>query len=145
MKRSFQIAQEISNLLPVFLRHMYPYIFGKMEIPPSQVLAITIVHEKKICHLSELSREMQISAPTITGIIDRLEKTGYVKRLLDKNDRRAVNIILTKRGIGVVRRFRLNIMNRWETILTKVPTQDQESLIGLMKKITKGFINGSIP
>ena len=144
MKRSHQIAKEISENLPTFLRHTYPYIFGAMEIPPSQVLAVSTIQEKGRCSLSELSKAMHISAPTISGIIDRLEESGYVKRIPDENDRRVTNIELTSKGEKVVQKFRQNIMNRWKTILERIPSVDQENLIQSFKKVTKGLVDGTI-
>jgi DNA-binding MarR family transcriptional regulator len=48
--------------------------------------------------MSQLSRELMVSNGNVTGVIDRLEKTGYVKRVRAEHDRRIQNIELTARG-----------------------------------------------
>jgi DNA-binding MarR family transcriptional regulator len=47
---------------------------------------------------SQLAEETGLSTGAITGVVDRLEKAGYVKRKRDKNDRRLVfiNVLMDK-------------------------------------------------
>jgi MarR family transcriptional regulator, organic hydroperoxide resistance regulator len=139
-----QIAKEISELLPTFIRHMYPYVFAPIHVPPSQVLAMVSIQERGGCTLTELRKEMHVSAPTITGIIDRLERDGYVKRSTDKTDRRIKNVILTKKGLRIIDQFRRNIMKRWQHILSKMPLEMAQTQVNIMHKITRGFIDGAI-
>ncbi|UCH95644.1 MAG: MarR family transcriptional regulator [Candidatus Aminicenantes bacterium] len=47
-----------------------------------------------------LSRRLNVSPANITGIIDRLEEKGLVKRLRKQSDRRTILIELTEKGIG---------------------------------------------
>lgn len=144
MGKEKEIAKEISTLMPTLIRHMYPYVFQPMPIPPAQVLAITTLHEKGACRLNELSRQMHISAPTVTGIVQRLGKGGYIKRQPDKDDRRATIIALTEKGKKTNEEFRDKIMKRWETILVKLSSDDQENIVKMLRKITEGFIHGQI-
>lgn len=138
------IAKTISELLPTFIRHMYPYVFQPIPVPPSQVLALVSIQERGGCTLTELKKEMHVSAPTITGLIDRLERDGYVKRRNDVNDRRVTNVVLTARGVRLVDQFRGNIRKRWQYILSKTPLEMAEVLVNIMRKITKGFKDGTI-
>lgn len=39
-----------------------------------------------------------LSASTVVGILDRLEKKGFIRRLRDSNDRRVVNVSATEKG-----------------------------------------------
>jgi len=47
---------------------------------------------------AELARRMWIAPGTLTGVIDTLEKAGYVRRERDESDRRVVWLVLTKAG-----------------------------------------------
>lgn len=139
-----EIAKEISMILPTFLRHMYPYVFQPIPVPPSQVLAMVSIQERGGCTLTELREEMHVSAPTITGIIDRLQRDGYVKRSIDEKDRRVKNVVLTKKGTGIINQFRRNIMKRWQYILSKMPLEMARTQVNIMRKVTKGFTDGSL-
>lgn len=143
-ERVERIAGEMSHLLPTMMRHMFPYVFQPIHLPPSQVIALVSIQERGGCCLSELAREMHVSAPTVTGIIDRLERDKYVKRILDKKDHRVTNISLTAKGEALVKEFRSNIEKRWLYVLNKLPAGTQEGLIQVLRNITKGFTDGTI-
>jgi len=46
-----------------------------------------------------------LTTGAITGVIDRLEKGGYAKRILDPNDRRVTVVELTKKGESISKIF----------------------------------------
>lgn len=48
--------------------------------------------------MSELSHELMVSNGNVTGVIDRLEKNGFIERHRPAHDRRIQQIMLTKRG-----------------------------------------------
>lgn len=50
--------------------------------------------------MSELSRELMVSNGNVTGVIDRLEKNGFVRRSRPDYDRRIQHIDLTRKGRG---------------------------------------------
>lgn len=54
--------------------------------------------------LSEISQRICLSRAGITKMMDRLEKSGFVKRIPSKTDRRVVMAGLTKRGAIVLER-----------------------------------------
>jgi DNA-binding MarR family transcriptional regulator len=144
MKKSEITAKEISLLVPTFLRHMFPYVFSDLEIPPSQVIALAAIEEQGRCNLGQLKKEMHVSAPTVSGIIKRLERDGYVLRTVDEKDRRVVNVRLTPKGVGVVQKLRHNVQKRWEHILGKVPDEVGETVLTMIRRLTQGFKDGTI-
>lgn len=48
--------------------------------------------------MSQLSDELMVSNGNVTGVIDRLEKTGYARRVRAEHDRRVQYIELTAKG-----------------------------------------------
>ncbi|MBI4639089.1 MAG: MarR family transcriptional regulator [Candidatus Tectomicrobia bacterium] len=50
---------------------------------------------------TELCRSLFTDGPTITGIIDRLERDGFVTRQRDSNDRRVIRVSLTDKGFNL--------------------------------------------
>lgn len=51
-----------------------------------------IIRSRTPMTASQLAEETSLSTGTITGVVDRLEKAGYVRRKRDKDDRRLVFI-----------------------------------------------------
>jgi DNA-binding MarR family transcriptional regulator len=56
--------------------------------------------------LRELAAEEGISAPALSGHVDRLEKAGLIARVRDEEDRRRVGLTLTEEGERLLRRLR---------------------------------------
>jgi DNA-binding MarR family transcriptional regulator len=52
--------------------------------------------------LAALSRRMLVTAGNLTGLVDRAERDGVVKRRADPRDRRLSRVFLTARGRGLV-------------------------------------------
>ena len=54
----------------------------------------------------ELARVEGISAPSLSGHLDRLEAAGLVERVRSGADRRRVGVVLTAEGVQLMRRIR---------------------------------------
>ncbi len=52
--------------------------------------------------ISSLARHLGLSAPTVTGIVDRLSQAGYVERRRSEKDRRLVEVVPTRNGVNLV-------------------------------------------
>jgi DNA-binding MarR family transcriptional regulator len=52
--------------------------------------------------LSDLANGMTVSPRNVTGLVDNLERAGYVERVPDASDRRSVHARLTPAGIQLV-------------------------------------------
>ena len=137
MDRSRIIAKEISWLVPKLLRGLRAGFIGSGKITTSQMVTLMRIHERKTTRVGVLSREMQISAPTITGVVDRLLRGGYLKRIRDRVDRRVVNVELTSKGENLVKEMLSEINNRWYGILRQLSEEERESYIRILRKITQ--------
>lgn len=54
--------------------------------------ALDLIHRHAPLHAGQLAKHTGLTTAAITGVVDRLEKAGYVKREADPNDRRRVVI-----------------------------------------------------
>ena len=74
-----------------------------LDITPVQGMVLFFLHKNNGCSLTELSRGIMIENATVTGLVDRLEKSGCVERRSNQDDRRAYRIYLTEKGHRVAR------------------------------------------
>jgi len=49
---------------------------------------------------SQLADKTALDRPTTTGLLDRLERDGWIERRLDANDRRTLRVHLTPKALG---------------------------------------------
>jgi len=78
----------------------------QMGVTSSQVTLLWLVREHPGLSLRELAAEERISAPALSGHVDRLEQAGLLERVRDEQDRRRVGLTLTEEGTGLLRRVR---------------------------------------
>jgi DNA-binding MarR family transcriptional regulator len=78
----------------------------QMGVTSRQVTILWLVREHPGMSLRELAAEERISAPALSGHVDRLEKAGLLARVRDESDRRRVGLSLTEDGAALLRRVR---------------------------------------
>jgi len=70
-------------------------------LTPGQLLVLRVLDEHPHITLAELAKHMHLGSSTVSGIVDRMEKSGLVARERVRDDRRAVSLSLTARGAEV--------------------------------------------
>jgi DNA-binding MarR family transcriptional regulator len=70
---------------------------GVDEINPAQGRILFVLWKKDEIPISELSRKTMLSKSTLTSMLDRLEKAGYVVREHSQKDRRTILIKRTEK------------------------------------------------
>lgn len=67
--------------------------------------------------MTDISKKMGHSTAAATGLVDRLEKLGYVQRLHAADDRRKVMVQITRKGIDLVGTLRDTIAQNIEAVM----------------------------
>ena len=71
-----------------------------------QVTLLWLVKRSPGMPLRELAEQEGISAPSLSGHVDRLERAGLMERIRSEVDRRRVGLALTPAGERLLRRVR---------------------------------------
>ena len=61
---------------------------------------IFLLKQGSIRNMSDLSRLIGVDNSTLTGLVDRLEKAGFVTRHASSTDRRSLSVRVTPEGIA---------------------------------------------
>jgi DNA-binding MarR family transcriptional regulator len=69
-----------------------------LEVTPVQVGLLFFLQKNDGSSLTQISQGLMLENPTVTGLIDRLENLGYVKRADHPSDRRVYLVYLTEKG-----------------------------------------------
>jgi len=83
----------------VFSRLLSEYGIDQFNGAQGRILFVLWDDDNK--PITELSAKTGLAKTTLTGMLDRLEKTGYVRRVYDPEDRRKINIALTDAARGL--------------------------------------------
>jgi DNA-binding MarR family transcriptional regulator len=79
----------------------------QLGITARQATLLWLVKRSPGLSLGELAAEEGISAPAMSGHVDRLERAGLIERVRSSEDRRRVGLALTPDGSRLLRRIRV--------------------------------------
>ena len=78
----------------------------QLGVTSRQVTLLWLIRGHPGLSLRELAAEEGISAPALSGHVDRLEKAKLIDRVRDESDRRRVGLRLTAEGERLLKRVR---------------------------------------
>jgi DNA-binding MarR family transcriptional regulator len=78
----------------------------ELGVTARQVTLLWLVKRSPGLSLAELAAEEGISAPALSGHVDRLERAGLLERVRSSEDRRRVGLRLSEDGTRLLRRVR---------------------------------------
>jgi MarR family transcriptional regulator, organic hydroperoxide resistance regulator len=97
----------LENALPFLLHGLYQRIRGVtyrefnrhgLELTPEQWIVLVRLWQRDGRTVSELSESTLRDKPTMSRILDSMEKSGLVTRTVDRNDARTRIVELTREG-----------------------------------------------
>jgi len=83
----------------------------------------------------EIASRLIISRATVTGLIDSLERRGYVRRTPHRSDRRMLLIEPTETGIQVANTFRPIVHQNQKSWLAALSEAEQQHLIDMLHRL----------
>lgn len=104
-----------------------------------QLQAMMLISAKKIT-MSDIADELSVKLPTATSLINRLVKSDYVKRVMDKKDRRVTEISLTKKGNRTLSNVMKIKMKRMKFILDKFSNKDKKLIFTVLQNLYKSLV-----
>lgn len=87
----------------------------------------------------EIEVFLEVSHPTVVGIISRMEQNGYVTSWIDKNDKRNKNVKLTKQAEALGMDMEQNIHDTEKKILASLSEEDVAHLREMLLVIYKNL------
>ena len=95
-------------------------LLSEYDITMPQVICLDELKEKGVMTVGVLASNIHLSASTTVGIVDRLEKKGFLTRTRDQVDRRSVFIEITESGREFITKSPYMLHNKLEQNLTEL-------------------------
>jgi len=137
-KNLTKISDDLFTLILQFHKKVIkPEEFVKsLPVPPSHVKVICYLSHAGSSSVSEIAKDLSISRPNMTPIIDKLIEDGYVIRYEDPNDRRVLRIEITDKSRELFE-FRKQLAKRLlEEKMSTLTQEDLESLGSIVKQFS---------
>lgn len=87
-----------------------------------------------------LAEELDLGKVALGQLIDRLEKTGFVSRRPDKDDRRVKRVFLTKRSQALISRIRASVSVTEKEILGNVDESDLRATVRALRAMKENLL-----
>ncbi len=85
--------------------------------------------------MNMIGEHLRVTKGNITFLVDKLEKDGFIKRERSVNDRRKINIELTKKGAAVIENERQLRMKNISSHLAKLDSSEMDRLADAVQTI----------
>jgi DNA-binding MarR family transcriptional regulator len=102
------------------------------------VLVLLLEHHSPLSH-SELAEMYGVTKGNITGLVDGLERAGYVKREKSGHDRRVRPIALTQAGRLLVEKLLPEQLQRVAGFMGELSISEHKLLVSLLRKVQAGL------
>ena len=127
MLSSLELAEDLRPVLLRLARNLRreTEVLGVTSL---QATLLALVQARPGLSLRALASEEGISAPSLSGHVDRLEAAGLLRRIRSSDDRRRVGLELTPEGRALLKRVRARRTSWLAERLATLPEDERERL-----------------
>ncbi|MFH1283335.1 MAG: MarR family transcriptional regulator [bacterium] len=129
-KSILEIIKASNNLLKIGDQFFKPFNITATQY---NVLVILKENKKKISQ-QELGSQLVVTRSDITGIVDRLEKYGYVKRVPHNSDRRIKLLEITNKGNDLINLVEPQYFEKVNKIIKALSIEELENITFALKR-----------
>jgi DNA-binding MarR family transcriptional regulator len=90
-----------------------------------------------------LGARFKVPVSTMTGLVDRMEEKGLLRRVSGRRDRRSIELELTPAGALSLREHSRNVEAVAAGMLSALSARDQETLIGILRRVREKLEGGA--
>jgi MarR family transcriptional regulator, organic hydroperoxide resistance regulator len=136
---SGDVADIVETLLYLYTesRRVTKTLARAKDLTGPQLSVLKGLEQIGVLSLSALSEQIHARNSTVTGIIDRMEQNGLVRRERSSEDRRVIQIRLTRKGLAIARETPLEPMTLLVSALASLGEDDTKALLRILRKVAK--------
>lgn len=94
------ISENILGLFPIVKKKFFTYspLDFPLHLSPNNFQVLLLLHDVRSSTVSDLSKQLNVSRPNMTPLLDKLVEHGLADRQSCDSDRRVVNVAITEEG-----------------------------------------------
>jgi DNA-binding MarR family transcriptional regulator len=128
---NLQLMEVVAALVTAYYRD-FSDAAAREGLTPAQAKALATL--RRPVPMRALADRLFCDASNVTGIVDRLETRGLVRRQADTKDRRVKNVVATDEGSQTMLRIR-GQMSATQEALDSLSEDERETLQALLEKL----------
>lgn len=108
---------------------LYARVLGRLDLSLPQYALLNLLAAHDALSMTEISRELGISKPAVTNLVDRLERQKLLKRVVDARDRRVFRLAIAPKAKGIVHEIQHHTLGLCEKAFEKLSPSEARSMI----------------
>lgn len=102
-------------------------------LTPQQILVIKLIAHNKEMTISKLCEELSLAKGTVSGIVSRLEESGYLQKEKRESDKRNTYITFSEKGKAFAKEFRGSMNHSFEQAFERLTEEEIEEITHALK------------
>ena len=102
-------------------------MYQEFDLNRSQASVLFSLHQKKSMSQKELAAQLNMTPPSITSTIQKMERSGYISRKPDQSDQRIMRLELTGKGESCIQTVKM-IADQMEEMLFRGMSAEEKIL-----------------
>lgn len=139
-RETHDVADRLHSLAIHLLRRLRR-VDSESRLTGPRLSALSVVVFGGPITLSALAQAEQVSPPTMTRLVQALEREGYLTRIPDPIDRRVARVAATRRGLQVMREGRERRVKMLASLLLELPASELKAIRAAVESL-EGVIAG---
>ena len=111
-----------------------PPLAAEFQLSPAQCHVLHLIEPDRPVPMGQLAETLACDASNVTGLVDRLESRGLVRRRSSAGDRRVKVLVLTAAGTRV-RALLLERMTAPPAVLDRLSLREQRALVQMLRRL----------
>ena len=137
-KKIHKFAEELSVVVPMLHREIVRSQARAVktgDITFTQMVVLHLLKERGVCSMTEIAKMFSITSSGATGIVDRMVRAAFLKRVAIPQDRRVINIKLTLKGKKVINALMKQRKKMIVESFRSISAKEREAYLNTIKKI----------
>jgi DNA-binding MarR family transcriptional regulator len=129
----------------LLMRSTFKKSFGAAgigRVQPAFLVVLFCLWKKEGQKMIELARASGLEPSTMTGLLDRMEREGFVTRVPDPDDRRVQKIMLTDSGRKVRKTVEKMVDETLELLFLGIPEEEVDHTNVVLRKLIENAREG---
>ena len=107
------------------------------DLSVTQCYALDAVVRRRGITVNELSAELYLDKSTASRVADALERKGYLRRNSHPDDRRAVQLDVTRSGKSLLARIRRDIVEHEKSLIAEFDPKTRRAMTKLINQLAQ--------
>jgi DNA-binding MarR family transcriptional regulator len=135
---SAQVFSAFIRVLQMHRRYMSKAL-AEQGTHAGQAFCLRFVGERDGITQRDLAAELHLAPPTVTKMLQAMQKAGVVERRQDEHDQRLTRVYLTTAGRRLLDEVRVVASNYVNQTIAPLPEEDRRELLRLLGALSDGM------